>query len=446
MMVSKRMSLKSARRAGFTLIELLVVISIIAILVALLLPAVQAAREAARSTQCKNNLRQFGIGLHAFSSKENTGRLCSGAWDGGRDGALDVYGWVADIIQVKAGQPANMRCPTNPCLTTEKINDALAVDTSNSSTRPSARKDVFGKFSIIYENATTDAAGVLIRSAAIKDMFEAGYNTNYAAGWHLVRSAPRLVTVNTGTTAVPVFVNYADSTGKYDGNAKAGFKEHTNTAGPLTQRMMDASNVPSSNIAILADAARGDAKEAVLAYAIGTGEFQAGIPLAEAFNDGPSFWDPATSKIKTATTNETVTNLSPRTYPNVGMNTSSAGFNWGQFYEPISPAVVGVQPVFANAACVAGSGMYLQDTRDWFAVHNGTCNLLMADGSVKQLQDRNNDGYLNPGFPVTTSSGIGITELKQQAGYIDGTVEINSFEVFTGVFLNSGANPKLSFE
>ncbi len=84
------------RRRGFTLIELLVVIAIIAVLIALLLPAVQQAREAARRTQCKNNLKQFGIALHNYHDTMNTLPMGMCGWPYDLVGSL--WGWGTMIL------------------------------------------------------------------------------------------------------------------------------------------------------------------------------------------------------------------------------------------------------------------------------------------------------------------------------------------------------------
>jgi len=99
-----------SQKRGFTLIELLVVIAIIAILVALLLPAVQQAREAARRSQCRNNLKQIGLALHNYHDIHNALPMGAATTDTNRDGIPDDedrtdtgkhqghWSWIAMIL------------------------------------------------------------------------------------------------------------------------------------------------------------------------------------------------------------------------------------------------------------------------------------------------------------------------------------------------------------
>lgn len=360
-------------RVGFTLIELLVVISIIGLLASMAMPALSKAREAARSTSCKSNLRQFGIGLIARSSQMPDGAFCSGSFDFKRDGVPTQIGWVSDLVRRKI-LPGEMLCPSNSARTSKAVEEMLTTpltsftnttcvdrlgtpeytDESGVTFRNVARE-------IVFQNAAANSPER--REIVLKKMIEQGYNTNYAASWFMLRTEFELDDQG-NPTSVTSACSDTDPRG-------------TNlTKGPLTSQYMDASRAPLSTVPLICDAT----PSGYLSGAIG--EIPGGSLYTTSIVGGP-IGNTLQMDIDGDATSD-VPNPNYLKTPDFASGTGRSGPDgWAKQWRFYTR----------------------QDYRGIMPLHDGVANCLMADGSVQALVDSNGDQYINNGFDVPTAPG-----------------------------------------
>ena len=351
-------------RSGFTLIELLVVIFIIGVIASLLLPAINAARSSARTAQCANRLRQIGIGLNAISASSPGGQYCTGAMQWSRFGAVTERGWVADLVAIEV-PVGEMLCPVNISQLSVAYDELVLTDPSTScvdplgsptktlpdgSTEENPCRAMHASGSGLYGPASPAR-----RQFVEQEIYERFYNTNYCASWLLAHSGPNL-----------------DSSGnvvsKVSG-CSVDISHPNSTLGPLTAQRLDTSDVMATTVIIM-----GDGKPLLKTLTFDMGPVSSGELMCTDVTEGPV--------LKTT-----------MALPTFGSGTPREGASgwWGVWNKQV-----------------------LQDYTRFGTPHRGGGNFLFADSSVRFIEDVNDDGVLNNGFPANSVFADAIVDMNER--------------------------------
>jgi prepilin-type N-terminal cleavage/methylation domain-containing protein/prepilin-type processing-associated H-X9-DG protein len=313
------------RRRGFTLIELLVVIAIIAVLIALLLPAVQQAREAARRTQCKNNLKQLGLAFHSYHDTANT---MPPGWIGQSTGNYSGFGWNSMLL------PYFDQAPLYNILSTGGIPNMLTGLAANTSTATSKTTDsVLGGLRCPSDSgpgtAVTTPTGTVVQFGRSNYPAVVGFNPSIQGLSTTWTIAPSTGTATASQTMGSNWINQSTVLwgGTFGENSKKGIRDMTD--GTTNVLMVGERYTPAESTTSTPATIAGDT-------------IWAGVPLSTSPTGG--------SWLQALVSGECTTRV------NFGTTTASGG----------SPRA---------------------DTAGFGSLHTGGCHFLMGDGSVRFISE-----------------------------------------------------------